>query len=144
MTYDPKNYWQSRLEKNFILSGVGHQSFSEFYNRWLYRAKSKTLKKAFRKHHVHPRNKSVCDVGCGTGFFIDFYRKSGASNITGLDITPVSIERLKQKFPSCSFLEADISTSSALEKIDHPFDIVNVFDVLYHIKEDVAFGAPRY
>ena len=45
----------------------------------------------------------VLDIGCGTGFFTGYYLDRGAE-VTGLDIATVSIERLRERFPSRSLL----------------------------------------
>lgn len=139
MTYYPKDYWEKRLSKRFNLSGVGHIGFSEYYNKWLYKAKIRTLRKALSSHHIDIRNKSVCDIGCGTGFFVKFYHLKGAKDITGVDITALSIKNLKQKYPEYNFIQEDISSPSLISKFSQKFDVLNIFDVLYHIKEDKAF-----
>ena len=44
--YSPRDYWEQRLSGSFNLRGVGHRSFSETYNDWLYRRKVRCLTKA--------------------------------------------------------------------------------------------------
>ena len=137
--YNPKDYWEERLLKRFKLSGVGHFGFSEYYNKWLYKAKIRTFKKALLSQQIDIRNRVVCDIGCGTGFFVDFYKFQGAKDIVGIDITSISIENLKRKYFEYHFIEEDISSYSLVSKINRKFDIINAFDVLYHIKDDKAF-----
>lgn len=139
MTYKPDDYWESRLTERFRLSGVGHIRFSEFYNKWLYKAKTRALDKALRIHQPDLSDKAVCDIGCGTGFFVEYYSRRGVKHITGIDITRVSIENLKSKYPQYDFITADISGSSGIVETGHRFGLLNVFDVLYHIKDDEAF-----
>ena len=136
MTYNPKTYWQERLSEKFRLSGVGYAGFSEYYNKWLYKAKIRTLKKALLLLQIDLYDKSVCDIGVGTGFWIDFYRSQKVKEIVGVDIASVSIENLKQKYPEYNFIEADISSNSVVSKVNCKFDVLNVFDVLYHIVDD--------
>lgn len=45
MTYEPQSYWQKRLSERFSLSEVGYAGFSEYYNKWLYKAEIRALKK---------------------------------------------------------------------------------------------------
>lgn len=139
MTYYPNDYWEKRLSERFCLSGVGHIGFSEFYNKWLYKAKVRALKKALKSLDIDVHNKKICDIGSGTGFWVDFYKGQGARSITGIDITSVSIERLKQKYPKYHFIQGDISSPTLLSKINFEFDILNAFDVLYHITDDSDF-----
>ena len=70
---------------------------------------------------------------------MDFYHLQGAKDIVGVDITNISIENLKQKYPKYYFVKEDISSSLVVSKINRKFDILNVFDVLYHIKDDEEF-----
>jgi len=84
-------------------------------------------------------NLLILDVGCGTGFFVDFYFKRGAKEITGIDITKTSISMLKEKYPAYNFYVADISDLNYPVKLKEKFDIINAFDVLYHITDDSKF-----
>jgi SAM-dependent methyltransferase len=34
------------------------------------------------------RNKSICDVGCGSGRFVDEFARRGAAHVTGIDVAP--------------------------------------------------------
>jgi len=130
--YVPKSYWEARLSANSNLRGVGHISFSKDYNEWLYRAKRRTLEASLAGVAID--GKSVLDVGSGTGFFVEWYSKRGAV-VAGVDITEHSIESLRKRFPG-DFRVQDISEPGA-----HPqrtYDLVNVWDVLYHVVDDDA------
>ncbi len=140
MTYNAKDYWEKRFSKNFNLSAVGFGGFSEFYNKWLYKAKLRVINKALQSQGYDIHGKTVCDVGCGTGFWVDFYSRQGAKSIVGLDITSISINNLKIKYPEYNFIEGDITSPSFESKIQEKYDIVNVFDVLYHIVDDTLFN----
>jgi SAM-dependent methyltransferase len=137
--YVPRDYWQSRLTAHHNLRGVGHLGFGKSYNEWLYRAKARTLEAALAGCDV--RDKAVLDVGCGTGFFVDWYGSRGAS-VSGVDITDRSIESLRARFPG-DFRVQDIGSPDA--RPSGTFDIVNVWDVLYHVTDEEAHRrAVRY
>jgi SAM-dependent methyltransferase len=76
----------------------------------------------------------VLDVGCGTGFWTAYYTGRGA-NYTGLDIAPTSVEKLRQAYPDARFVLSDVSEA----ELDGQWDLVNVFDVLYHITDEVRW-----
>jgi len=135
MTYNPQNYWEKHLSGKFSLSGVGHTGFSEYYNKWLYRVKNRALKKALFSEYIDIHNVSVCDIGCETGFFVEFYKLQRAKKIVGIDITNISIKTLKQRCPEYHFIKEDISSPLLVPKVNHKFDIFNVFDVLYDVTE---------
>ena len=137
MTYKPKEYWEKRLESQPNLKGVGCAGFNETYNKYLYSLKASALDKILNKYSITIKGKSILDVGCGTGFFVDYYNKKGAKKITGLDITEVSVSMLKERYPACNFQVADISNPNI--NLEEKFDIINAFDVLYHITDDSKF-----
>jgi len=135
MKYDPKEYWEIRLKNYPDLRGVGCVGFSETYNKYLYSLKVLALEKALNDYSIIVKGKLILDVGCDTGFFVDYYRKKGAKKIVGIDIAETSISLLRKKYPTYNFFIADISEVQFEEK----FDIVNAFDVLYHITHNNKF-----
>jgi SAM-dependent methyltransferase len=131
--YDPKKYWEQRLASSFSLGKVGHIDFNEAYNAWLYRRKKRCIASCLRD--VPLDRKDVLDVGCGTGFFVDWYLKQGAS-VFGMDITEVSVAKLRQQHKA-EFATQDISAPGY--RAPRKFDIVNMWDVMYHIVDPAAF-----
>lgn len=137
--YDAKRFWEGRLKADFTISGTGHAGFSRRYNAYMYALKRRALDKGLADLRMKAHGKRVLDVGCGTGFFVDYYLKAGARAVTGIDITDVSVSSLGETFPSAEFYKADISGAGILR--GETFDIINVFDVLYHIIDDAAFAS---
>lgn len=76
--YEPETFWEKRLRRSFNLRGVGHATFSEFYNWWLYRAKITALEKGFASCGISLHGRRAADVGCGTGFFVNWLQTKGA------------------------------------------------------------------
>jgi SAM-dependent methyltransferase len=126
-TYNPKQYWEERLSSLFNLRGVGHIGFTERYNVWLYKRKRCCIESCFRGASL--KGKDVLDIGCGTGFFVEWYLEKGA-NVCGIDITETSIQELKRQY-DCDFYTQDISAADW--NLSRKFDIVNMWDVIYHI-----------
>ena len=104
MSYTPKEFWDQRLAEQFDLRGTGETGLSLAFNRACYALRREVLGRALRQAGVDPRGRDVLDVGCGTGFFTAYYLERGA-RVTGVDIAPISVERLRARFPgraSCS------------------------------------------
>lgn len=135
--YQPREYWEKRLKSGFTLKGVGNIVFDANYNEYLYKLQMSVLKKAIAKHGITLPGARVLDVGCGTGFFSGFYIES-LSKVTGIDITEFSIQSLRETMPGGRFITLDISSCSLYDHIadGEQFDIINVFNVLYHIVDD--------
>lgn len=135
--YNPREYWKDRLGKNFSLAGVGYQGLGIQYNRWLYKARLRNLRKALRECNIEIKDKRILEVGCGTGFYIDFWKRLNPSDIFGIDITQKSVDELKLKYPEHGFKTADISSLDF--KLNETFNIVTCFDVLFHIVNEESF-----
>jgi SAM-dependent methyltransferase len=131
MTYRPREFWEQRLSEHFDLRGTGEPGLSLGYNRACYALRRSVLDRALREAGVDPRGRRVLDVGCGTGFFTRYYLDRGAE-VTGVDIAPVSVERLSAAHPEARFVLADVGETAP----EGRFDVVNAFDVLYHITDD--------
>ena len=134
MSYEPREFWDQRLTEHFDLRGTGETGLSLEYNRACYALRRRVLDATLAAAGVDPRGRTVLDVGCGTGFFTVYFLERGA-HVTGLDIAPISIERLRARHPGATFVLGDVS-EVALER---RYGIVNAFDVLYHITDDARW-----
>ena len=139
-TFNPDDFWQTRLSKVEGLEGVGYAKLGKPFNIWGY----KVRKLAFYhiiKNIKQPFNQAdVLDIGSGTGFYIAIWDALKAKKITGLDITEVSIENLKTKFPEHAFIQCDIGDD--LGKLNITLgnkDFISAMDVLFHIVDDNRF-----
>lgn len=77
----------------------------------------------------------VLDLGCGYGFYTDYFRSIGASAV-GVDGSENMIETARERYPLTDFLAADITKPLTFE--NKRFDIVFSNQVFMDI-EDVDF-----
>ncbi len=136
MTYRPQEFWEQRLSDQFDLRGTGETGLTLAYNRACYVLRGEVLSAALARAGMQPRGHRVLDVGCGTGFWTQFYAGQGA-HYTGVDIAQVSVDRLAERFPEQRFVRIDVADGVP----GGPYDIVNVFDVLYHVTDDARWEA---
>ncbi len=136
MSYRPREFWERRLAEQFDLRGTGETGLSLAYNRACYELRAGVLTQALQAAGVTLAGASVLDVGCGTGFFTAYYLARGA-RVTGVDIASTSVERLRARYPQATFVLADVSEAA----LEGRFDLVNAFDVLYHIVDDARWEA---
>lgn len=137
--YDPKEYWEHRFSKNLDLTTVGHSGLGYVYNYWLYKARFSAMNRALRKLNLDVSGRSLLDTGVGSGAWIPFWQKCSVSKIMGIDITSTSVNTLKNKYPQFKFIQENICRELSFNK-DDKFDIVTVFDVLFHITNDIDFN----
>ena len=136
--FKPKDYWENILTENFTLQGTGYRDYGKNYNKWLYKVKWKTFLRAVNSLNIEKINEmDVIDIGCGTGFFIEAWKRLGVRNVAGADITAIAVNKLKRKFPNDKFYQLDIGDTLAISP--HQYDIVSSFDVLYHIVDDKRY-----
>jgi len=131
MTYRPQEFWEQRLEAQFDLRGTGETALPLAYNRACYQLRAEVLTHCLQRTGMLPGGRRVLDVGCGTGYWTEYYVSRGA-HYTGVDIAQVSVDRLAERYPDQRFVRADVSEGVP----GGPYDLVNVFDVLYHITDD--------
>jgi len=138
MKYEPTKFWSERLTRDWSLRGVGHVRYGEYYNRYLYRAKVRALRRMLRQHSIVIAGKRVLDVGAGIGFWLRWYQgaDAGAAQLSAIEISEAATHRLRPEFPSARVWLGDVA-----EEWPWPdrFDLINAFDVLYHIVERSHF-----
>ena len=136
--FDAGAYWQSRVGSDADLAVVGHRSMGPAYNAEIYARRIEALEDMLDRNRVARLDElELLDVGCGSGFYTEYWRASGVTNYTGIDISRATIERLALEYPGYRFEIADITASPEVGT----FDIVTVFDVLYHVVEAQRFDA---
>lgn len=136
--FNPKEYWEERLSKNYDISGVGYLPLGKSFNNWMYRVRKNVFNYHIKKLNIPKENSSVLDIGSGTGFYIHLLEKYGIGQIMGVDLTETATNGLKEKFPKHHFEQVDISLPN-MELKKAPFDLVTCFDVLFHIVDDKKF-----
>jgi len=135
--FNPGSYWESRLNEKFDLTGVGFRRKSVAYNKWVYRVRRELLDWLFKANNWDYAGKSALDVGCGTGYFIHYWLTRGTEKVVGLDITEISIKRLRENLPQATYVHGDLSDPEL--KLEDKFDYISIFDVLFHIIDNNRF-----
>lgn len=79
---------------------------------------------------------NILDIGCGCGVPTSQKLSEAGYSVTGIDISPVQIQRARKLVPKATFLEADIvsATSDILEP--SKFNAIIALYVLIHIPLD--------
>ena len=80
---------------------------------------------------------SVVEIGCGVGYWTDYFKSFGVKNYTGNDIAEISVTNLKKMFPDYNFIQGDISEVMLPE---NSFTLGVMIDVTQHITDDQRFN----
>ena len=83
---------------------------------------------------IHIENKTVLDIGTGTGAWAAMFETKNAKKITGVDFADKMLEVSKQKHPNIHFVKADAENLKQFP--DNSFDIVTASYVIHGVKQD--------
>jgi SAM-dependent methyltransferase len=136
--FDARSYWDRRLDRRFSLQGVGLVSVSRGYNRWLYRVRNRVFHRIVDTLGLEPGRAKVLDVGVGVGFYTRRWLELGVE-LVGVDIADSAVRRLRLRYPEVRFERLDISDDVTGVGGADGFDVVDAFDVLFHIVDDERY-----
>lgn len=135
--YNAKEYWRDRHSQyGFDLRGVGNKGLSSRENEHMYLEAKKVFLSLCQNHAIDFQNTLALDIGCGTGFYARVFLENGGKRYTGIDITDVLFDRLRQDFPQFEFLKLDVS----IQAISAFFDLIIMIDVTQHITNNEKFS----
>jgi SAM-dependent methyltransferase len=136
--FDPKSYWETRLEEYPGLCGVGNTCLGRSYIQWLYKVRRAVFLRLLASLRTDFRAARVFDVGAGTGFYLELWKQVGVSSIAGCDLTEIAVARLRSTLPGARILRLDIGETLPSSELEG-YDIVSAFDVLFHIIEEKRY-----
>lgn len=85
---------------------------------------------ALLKHYGLSRGARWLDLGCGPGGNFTLLDPLEPSMVAGIDISPIALELAQRHAPGAQLKQADIN--EPLPYPDASFDVVTIFNVLYH------------
>lgn len=136
-SFDPRSYWEQRLERSTGLEGVGYAGLGHAFNSWMYRVRRHVFKRTVRRHAANAAAMHVLDIGSGTGEYLRCWRELGVARVTGTDLTDTAVGRLQAAFPTVDVFRMDITEGDA--RTAGAYDAVSCMDVLFHVVDDARF-----
>jgi len=110
-----------------------HTSLAAAYH---YRSVEILILRHFLNNACNPTGWSVCDLGPGSGHWIDFYRSLGASRVMGIDVSQKSVQFLAEKYQGQNVDIRLGKIHEVLASTDDRFDCVNGIGVMFHVVAD--------
>jgi SAM-dependent methyltransferase len=133
--FDPQGYWENRLSERYTLGATGWSSLGESFNRWSYAVRRVVFSRIVKNVLADRGSLRVLDVGSGTGFYLEAWRRLGVAGVAGSDLTAVAVAKLSARYPGVPVHQLDIG-EEGVQPPGAPFDAISVMDVLYHIVDD--------
>jgi SAM-dependent methyltransferase len=100
---------------------------------WWHRSLHADLLELIRKHFGDRRDLRILDAGCGTGGFLDFLRRHGYRNCSGLDISPLAVDFCRQQ--RLDVRQGSITDAAALAHVGTA-DAIVAMDVICSLPDD--------
>tara|TARA_Y100001934_G_C12223417_1_gene711840 strand:+ start:367 stop:1089 length:723 start_codon:yes stop_codon:yes gene_type:complete len=126
--YVPKEFWRKKHE-NEGFAAVGIRRLTEEQNAFWYDRMKIDLLSYLKRINLDISDKSVLEIGPGTGYWTELIQELGCSNYLGIDISESAVDKLSEKFSSYNFLSGDFSEMD----INGKWDIV----VMIHVDEHI-------
>lgn len=93
----------------------------------------------FRKHIRDFETKSLLEVGCAEGGFLQVLAEMGM-DVTGVELSPSRVETARQKSPELDVRVGDITSPDIVRELGRTFDLIVFRDVIEHIPDrDTTF-----
>ena len=89
-------------------------------------------KAVVQKRFYNLKNKKVLDLGCGYGFYTNYFKSIGA-NVIGVDASKAMLALANQRYPNCDFRMVDMTKT--LNFSDESFDMIFCNQVLMDIDD---------
>ncbi|MGC0250684.1 class I SAM-dependent DNA methyltransferase [Pseudactinotalea sp. Z1748] len=137
MTERHDEFWNERLAQDWTSSGVGYQALGRPFNTWMYRIRRHVFAREVAALGVDSRTQ-VLDVGSGTGLYLAWWQAAGAGHVTGSDLTPAAVTRLRERFGTLRIEEFDVTAGPGPFE-PGSFDVISCMDVLFHITDDELY-----
>jgi 2-polyprenyl-3-methyl-5-hydroxy-6-metoxy-1,4-benzoquinol methylase len=138
-SFDPNRYWEQRLTASYSLGSVGWSGLGESFNRWMYAVRERVFSHVVGESIDGPPDLRVLDVGSGTGFYLDAWRKLGIRDLSGSDLTATAVARLRAAFVDTPIHQLDIGGDPE-QLPDERYDAISIIDVLYHVVDDQRYA----
>jgi ubiquinone/menaquinone biosynthesis C-methylase UbiE len=100
-------------EFDAIYTGEGKSGFSRFLDQYFRRDIYQRFDWVMEKCG-DVRGKTICDIGCGSGRFVNEFAKRGAGHVTGVDVAPDMLKLARNLVEKdgtsavCDFVESDV------------------------------------
>lgn len=139
--FSPGEYWQGRVKGEIDLGVVGQRSLGRAYNEYIYKRRIDVLQATLESIHFDPGLCNILDIGCGSGYYVNYWHTLGVRQLQGVDISADSVSKLRELYPEYIFAQADITAEDSAAQLAGKFSIITIFDVLYHITDDEKIRA---
>lgn len=129
--WDEDFYGSTVLDKNTISNSI-----DEYATAYHYASIEQIIAQEFFNRKDTLTILKVLDIGSGSGHWIDFYHRIGATNLIGLDVSRKAIDVLKKKYAKQDVRLIHGEVTALQSEMIYDLDAVNAIGVMFHIVDD--------
>ena len=83
--------------------------------------------------------RSVFDIGSGAGHWLKFYHSLGAKEVTGIDVSEISVDFIKSTYSGNGISIFQGLFQDHLEMTNQQYDLINAIGVMFHVVDDAEW-----
>ncbi|WP_419785097.1 class I SAM-dependent methyltransferase [Pseudodesulfovibrio sp.] len=131
--------------KKYNIKNIDDQAYSQAYAT-LERSFLFRIGFALKYRYILPvlktvsRDKSVVDIGCAHGLFLNYLARNGFSRLFGMDLKNELYDHVASA-PQIAFIEQSILHPDVQK--GGPFDVLHISGVLHHLPPDKLCSVPK-
>jgi SAM-dependent methyltransferase len=136
--YNPDTYW----DEEFYSTGVSDAKtlaaadlYAESITDYHYASIELLLHKLCIEDKYSFRDKTVLDVGAGSGHWVEFYLRNGAKKVTAIDLSKKSCDAISKRFEG---QPVEVHNCAAGD-VQGQFDLINAVGIMFHITDDALW-----
>lgn len=120
-----KHYKNEFLQGNYKFIRTYSKEYNKIYSWFI-----KEIKSYYSTQNISLKNKSVLDIGCFTGEFLNLMKKEGC-NVYGIELQKDAAKIANKKLKSKRVLAKDVASNPFGNK---KFDIITMFGLIEHVE----------
>jgi SAM-dependent methyltransferase len=137
--FDPRAYWEQRLDRHPGREGVGHAGIGEGLNGWMYRVRRRVFLRELAPLMPTLPARGALDVGSGTGFYLDRWRELGAGPLVASDLTDVAVRRLRASNQDAEVVRFELGSEPPDALRGRRFGAISAMEVVFHVLDDARY-----
>lgn len=140
LTFDPATYWDERYKNAYDLIAASYAGIEPEVAAALYERMRASVTSMLGRHHLLGElgTRRILDVGSGTGFWIDYWKRRGVLSVTSVEISSRAAAALRQRHPDVPVIQADIRGVDPTS-VGGPFRLVSAMNVLVCVVDEGGF-----
>lgn len=121
--------YRKKIYDRYIDSHIA--SFSDFSEKE-YDYYRRLIERNYMRHLPEDKDADIIELGCGTGYFLEFLRQKGYRHYTGVDISPQMVNKARER--GLNVIQADIF--DFMRESNDRYDVIIARHLIEHLQKN--------